>query len=430
MNKSAIFSLSILANVGLAAGLAYVSTRKPAPQQAPAAVAQHVETGAIVRPARNLTPSGKRSLDQARASQFSWRQVETDDYKKYVANLRAIECPEETIRDIIIADVNKAFLNRQRAKAEPYKFWKASKNFGNVNPEKVQELLDLAKEKKALLKDLLGVDVGLPSLAMENMDPMNEMLSFLPQEKQNRLTELEAEFGVKQMKTMSSEKGRSGKETVELYKSLQEEKRAEMAKILTPQELEEYDLRMSPTSHSLRSSLGEFETSEQEFRDLFKIRKKFDDQSMQLASTGESVDRDQRKLAQLEMNNEIKQTMGEERYNQFQHEKEWSQSSLRKLSEEFKVPKDNVLQAFDIRKETQEEALKIRTDQNLTDEQKKASLDQLRNISEESWKKVLGAEAFDAYSKKSSPWFEEVSPRKPRRERSAGPQTDAIQLNF
>jgi hypothetical protein len=44
---------------------------------------------------------------------FSWRSIESADYKEYIANLRAIECPEQTIRDIIIADVNKLYGPRE-----------------------------------------------------------------------------------------------------------------------------------------------------------------------------------------------------------------------------------------------------------------------------------------------------------------------------
>src|SRR5437879_11925524 len=43
---------------------------------------------------------------------FSWRSVESDDYPTYVANLRDIGCPEQTIRDIIIADVNLLYSRR------------------------------------------------------------------------------------------------------------------------------------------------------------------------------------------------------------------------------------------------------------------------------------------------------------------------------
>src|SRR6267154_3522550 len=44
---------------------------------------------------------------------FSWQEVESPDYPTYIANLRSIGCPEQTIRDIIIADVN-ALYSRKR----------------------------------------------------------------------------------------------------------------------------------------------------------------------------------------------------------------------------------------------------------------------------------------------------------------------------
>jgi len=64
-------------------------------------------------------------LDQASAGQartnivlrrqfFSWQEVESADYPTYIANLRYIGCPEQTIRDIIIADIN-ALYARKRA---------------------------------------------------------------------------------------------------------------------------------------------------------------------------------------------------------------------------------------------------------------------------------------------------------------------------
>src|SRR5512133_2237834 len=43
---------------------------------------------------------------------FSWHELESADYPTYIANLRDIGCPEQTIRDIIIADVNALFAKR------------------------------------------------------------------------------------------------------------------------------------------------------------------------------------------------------------------------------------------------------------------------------------------------------------------------------
>jgi hypothetical protein len=62
-------------------------------------------------------PQGPRNVQPDGA--FHWRQLESADYGTYIANLRKIECPERTIRDIITADIHALYerrhadLNRQ-----------------------------------------------------------------------------------------------------------------------------------------------------------------------------------------------------------------------------------------------------------------------------------------------------------------------------
>lgn len=55
------------------------------------------------------------------AKPFHWRQLEAADYRTYIANLRSVGCPEQTVRDIISADLHTRYaprlaeLERQRA---------------------------------------------------------------------------------------------------------------------------------------------------------------------------------------------------------------------------------------------------------------------------------------------------------------------------
>ena len=49
-----------------------------------------------------------------RRQYFTWQDIESPNFPTYVANLRQIGCPEQTIRDIIIAEVN-AMYSRKRA---------------------------------------------------------------------------------------------------------------------------------------------------------------------------------------------------------------------------------------------------------------------------------------------------------------------------
>src|SRR4051794_24427653 len=61
-------------------------------------------------------------------NQFQWAQLESEDYHEYIARLRKIGCPEETIRDIIIADVDKLFAPRVaalRPNTNEPRYWRA-----------------------------------------------------------------------------------------------------------------------------------------------------------------------------------------------------------------------------------------------------------------------------------------------------------------
>src|SRR5215204_2753973 len=40
---------------------------------------------------------------------LNWSFIESTNYQTYIGNLRAIGCPEETVRDIILTDISKLF---------------------------------------------------------------------------------------------------------------------------------------------------------------------------------------------------------------------------------------------------------------------------------------------------------------------------------
>ena len=79
---------------------------------------------------------------------FSWSQVESGDYRTYIANLRTIGCPEPTIRDIISADVGNLYA-RRRAEDLPANpdQWSAADTQKNDQWE---------RERRNLLTQLLG----------------------------------------------------------------------------------------------------------------------------------------------------------------------------------------------------------------------------------------------------------------------------------
>jgi hypothetical protein len=81
---------------------------------------------------------------------FRWSQLESTDYKIYIANLRGIGCPEQTIRDLIVADVHNLYSLRCQQAA----------NVTTSHPELDSELERLRSEERQVIQALLGGPPG------------------------------------------------------------------------------------------------------------------------------------------------------------------------------------------------------------------------------------------------------------------------------
>ena len=82
---------------------------------------------------------------------FQWSQIESPDYLTYIANLRGIDCPEPTIRDIISADVENLFEQKRRE----------LRGRGLSPLDLDRELEALRQQQGDLLVRLLGAQNGL-----------------------------------------------------------------------------------------------------------------------------------------------------------------------------------------------------------------------------------------------------------------------------
>src|SRR6185436_19245811 len=129
MNLKILLALSLAANLALGFfALRKSSVEKPvAENQVAASVAvphakKALETSVVV-----AGGAVSASAPHAATKRFDWQSVESPDYKQYIANLRAIGCPEETIKDIILADVNKLYDQKKKAvrgPAKKFEYWK------------------------------------------------------------------------------------------------------------------------------------------------------------------------------------------------------------------------------------------------------------------------------------------------------------------
>jgi hypothetical protein len=89
-----VLKWSVLANLVLAAVVVYFARN-------------HWPAKEIAAGGRPIAwPENQAKSPEPKFGSFTWRQIESSDYRAYIANIRSIGCPEQTIRDIIVADVH------------------------------------------------------------------------------------------------------------------------------------------------------------------------------------------------------------------------------------------------------------------------------------------------------------------------------------
>ena len=153
--RSFILLLSAGLNVVLLA--AWLSARRHASLAVP---------GSYLSSALTTSNAPGRTHVVFRRQVFSWREVESPDYTTYIARLRDIGCPEPTIRDIIVADVNQLYARKRLAEtpAMDQEWWRSTPDTNRlqVTTAKIEAL---ETERRAVLDTLLGPDWESPEAA-------------------------------------------------------------------------------------------------------------------------------------------------------------------------------------------------------------------------------------------------------------------------
>src|SRR6185503_2879227 len=104
MDRRTAIILSLGLNLALAVAACWLARKQPA--SAP----ETLVTEAITNRAEQGAEAVRLHPPPAETSaRMHWNMVESKDYPVYIGNLRAIGCPEPTIRDIIYADVSELF---------------------------------------------------------------------------------------------------------------------------------------------------------------------------------------------------------------------------------------------------------------------------------------------------------------------------------
>jgi hypothetical protein len=407
MNTRAIVLVSILCNIGLLAW-AYHLHQKRGPSADQSAISN--STGGTTVSSLRTAKSGTAAeiITNEITAEFRWQQVESKDYKAYIANLRSIGCPEETIRDIIVADVSKLYAQKRRAiypQTGTDEYWKKDPSWRSVTSEETEKQKTaraLEKEKRDLLKELLGMDpLKARNEELGYVDYYERMYGFLSPEKQQQVRDIQEKID-EELQPLYRIRMRDAEDEMAI-RQLQKEKLSAVAGILSPQEFEEFELRISQTANQMRYDLDAFNPTPDEFRQIYKIRKEREDDY--IYDPDDQVLRDNREKNVAEIDRQVKEIVGEQRFNEYKRSQDYTYKELVRTLARNELPPEIAGNVYDMKKAAEDAAKRLQQDDTLTPEQRKEALTTIRTETETAVSAKMGDKAFKAYKRSGGYWM-------------------------
>lgn len=347
-----------------------------------------------------------------KTNRFDWSQLESTDYRKYIANLRAIGCPEPTLRDIIMTDVMRLYALRRgqfEHNDREFKFWETDemrKPKGSQLAEREKQLALIDKELPAVLRELLGINYEREvNRYFVDTSEDDRRLAFLSEDKRTKLAELRDQFDAKRDRIYDqAQNGVLTLADLQALKQIETDRSAALNNLLSPDERDKYDLSTSETADRLRAQLVGFHPTEQEFREICKRQAALDAKYQYLNPQDESV-RDAMAADQQQMEQDLKSILGDLRMAEYQQSKDADYRSLATFAEQFDLPPSTSQSLQEMRQIAENERQKLLLDRQLTPERRQQALNAIQAETERTFQQTLGDSAYAAYAKSAGSWI-------------------------
>jgi hypothetical protein len=384
MRARVIIPISIALNIML--GVMFWKALQFPVMESPKLVEHHVKSPA---PSTNGTPKVV-----VRRQFFNWSEIESDDYPTFIANLRRIGCPELTIRDIIVADVNQMFAQRrsQEVVTAESEWWKSEPDL-NATEGAIKKYGDLEKERTDLLTKLLGPNWNINFTQVSGPGTVSldgPILGKLDPETKLKVEEIAASSGRKSIEYVEAQRAAGKPLDPAAMARIRADHRAELAKVLTPDQLEEYLLRHSANAENLRDQLHGFNATPDEFRAIFRARDAIDNDIQLNYSGNDPATAKMREDMEKKRDAAVAAALGPDRSALYQATADPLFREAQFLAQQSGATPEKVLPLYQIQVESEREKARIAADNTLTPSDRATAIRRVTEQQEEARRKILG----------------------------------------
>ena len=350
-----------------------------------------------------------------------WRLIESADYRQYMANLRAVGCPEWLIRDIIVADIDDFY--QQKSKSDPVYFapWQGVDQRRKVSRSRSAKLFALRQEKRALVKSLLGYEWDNHANEIWNQDSMTSLMwGFLPDDKVSQVLSLKDKYAEAAQNIRDDANFILIDGDRARLQTLYDEFGTETSRLLSPSELDELQLRVQQ-GFLLANDIN-FDgvtISREELREMVRLSKSFKDMAREEFIPDRPFSEAEQSRQKTAFEAQVKQLLGPKRFADYQRAQDFNFRETFEFTQRNVLPQAAAIRVYEARRNAEAQSNELQKDGNLSPEERAAALAVLKAATLNTISSALG-KSYRNYLEGPGQWLDAlVQPPEPQTQTGA-----------
>lgn len=404
MNWRMTLIVSLGANLALGA-VALRHWLRPPPS--PPAVEDSLPVVVPPRPASESLPDPVP--DPAQPTPFHWREIESDDYRQYVANLRRVNCPPHVLRDVVLADLDQLYARTHDRSVVRYEPWTGADRRREVTETQRRRERQRTLEHRALVRELLGADWSHNAVKTWHEEAILQVLAgFLTDEKAMLMAAVveRTERDVRNVREdadgilLDSDRAR--------LSALHDGFTGELSALLTATEVEELLLRIQGLAVLMNGNvhIDAIQSTAAELRAIAAASRHLMDPLLEeLFDLGRRTPPGEEARRKEAFETEVRRILGESRFANYQRAQEEGFRQAAAFARNHDLPLSAAIETYDTRKRAEEERRQVLADDELDVGQKQAALELIRQLAEHSAQTTLGGPAAEEYLRENEEWL-------------------------
>lgn len=339
---------------------------------------------------------------------FHWRVLETTNYDEFVANLRAVGCPERTIRDILFADAERRYAEAEVTSTESLPFWLAGRALAEANRRSATNRSTAQAAIVTDLKRLFGVDWSPDEGELRDMKVQALSRLVVGPVSDDEHERVWRWFMVSTQLRQSFRQARQNLllETDHVaWDRIVAERKIQLGQILNPAALEEFQARTALLEEIFDAKLlhvEDLELTPAELRRvcLAKIRHVgwLDDLFEQNRPAADEA-AEAKKVAFAAA---LQPELSAAHYEEFLRVQDDAYRDILSTTRDQELPRRTAQKVYEVRQLAQSEFNRLRAAPD--QEEAAAAVVALQLTTQDSIRKIMGAEAFQAYTRRHGQW--------------------------